>query len=95
MPFTLCARCAGDNTYGQLGVQPAGEMVTVAKPIQNAVRWASVSTSGHHSVAIGSDGKVYAWGLNSDGQLGRGDTESSFSADPEEVRPRCFCCVLT
>jgi len=35
--------------------------------------WTSVSAGGSHSVAISSNGLLYAWGLNSSGQLGLND----------------------
>ena len=33
-----------------------------------------VSAGSGHSLAIGSDGRVYAWGRNLDGQLGNGSS---------------------
>ena len=35
-----------------------------------------VSAGGSHSLALGSDGNVYAWGLNDHGQLGNGTSSS-------------------
>ncbi len=36
--------------------------------------WASVSAGSSHTVAIKTDGVLYAWGMNSSGQLGDGTT---------------------
>ena len=36
-----------------------------------------VSAGGSHSLALGSDGNVYAWGYNGDGQLGDGTSASN------------------
>jgi len=36
----------------------------------------------HFSLALGRTGKVYAWGWNSQGQLGLNDTEDRYSAVP-------------
>ena len=36
-----------------------------------------VSAGTYHSLALGSDGNVYAWGYNSEGQLGNDTTSSS------------------
>ena len=36
-----------------------------------------VACGGHHTVAVTSDGSVYAWGRNLYGQLGTGDTRNS------------------
>jgi alpha-tubulin suppressor-like RCC1 family protein len=81
---------AGDNRVGQLGVLPRGA-VFHPSPIKGAVRWASVALSAKHSIAIASDGKVYCWGLNDEGQLGRGTINQECS-DPEPVR--CFFCAV-
>jgi alpha-tubulin suppressor-like RCC1 family protein len=79
---------AGDNRVGQLGVLPRGA-VFHPSPIKGAVRWASVALSAKHSIAIASDGKVYCWGLNDEGQLGRGTINQECS-DPEPVwYPSC------
>lgn len=75
--------CPGDNRAGQLGVLPRGPVLNPT-PIKGAVRWASVALSANHSIAIAADGKVYCWGLNNQGQLGRGQV-SDDCADPEPV----------
>ncbi|MDR2571960.1 MAG: hypothetical protein LBD23_16910, partial [Oscillospiraceae bacterium] len=36
--------------------------------------WLSVSTGAYHTVAIRADGSLWAWGLNTQGQLGDGTT---------------------
>ncbi|MDT7511814.1 RCC1 domain-containing protein, partial [Bifidobacterium sp. H6bp9] len=43
-----------------------------------------VSAGGLHSLAVGSDGNAYAWGNNSDGQLGNG-TSASYRNTPVKV----------
>ncbi|WP_445341963.1 RCC1 domain-containing protein [Bifidobacterium sp. ESL0827] len=46
-----------------------------------------VSAGGSHSLAISRDGKAYAWGTNTDGRLGTGDTNDAaiptLVADPD------------
>jgi alpha-tubulin suppressor-like RCC1 family protein len=37
--------------------------------------WKSVAAGDYHSLGIRADGSLWAWGKNSDGQLGRGDTK--------------------
>jgi len=46
---------------------PAGKT-----PVAGTVSWAFVATGNTHTVAIKSDGTLWAWGSNSDGQLGDG-----------------------
>ena len=69
-------RAWGDNTFGQLGdgtadaslapVQVAGSAGTVLTGIT------AIACGANHTVALGSDGTVLAWGENGEGQLGDG-----------------------
>jgi len=43
-----------------------------ADPAYAVAKWRTVSAGGTHSLAIRSDGTLWAWGDNSDGQLGNG-----------------------
>ena len=67
----------GSNGAGQLG---DGTGTGSRVPVQ--VTGASglltqVSAGGNHSLAVGSDGKTYAWGDNAFGQLGNGTVANS------------------
>ncbi len=64
----------GWNGHGQLGLgdesnrlSPTSILTTKISNVKN------VSASWAHSLAVKTDGTVYAWGNNSDGQLGIGD----------------------
>ena len=57
------------------GPTDGGSQVTLPKPEAN-LEFVQVSAGGHHSLAIATDGKTYAWGLNSSGQLGNGASGS-------------------
>lgn len=65
----------GDNTWGQLG---DGSIADRANPTQigTSNNWASVSAAGSdygsYTVAIKTDGTLWAWGDNTYGQLGDG-----------------------
>ena len=64
----------GDNTSGQLG---DGTRATRTTPVRVAVFQATpvaVAAGGAHSLALGGDGVVWAWGLNDAGQVGDGGT---------------------
>ncbi|MSU85229.1 MAG: hypothetical protein EXS21_09005, partial [Pedosphaera sp.] len=68
----------GGNVVGQVG---NGTLSDVSQPvaisssvISKADVLKAVSAGGGHSVALGSNGAVYAWGANGNGQLGDGTT---------------------
>jgi len=83
----------GFNSVGQLGLRPS---VFLADPISienweltparvGAVSdWVAVSAA-HHSLAVRSDGSLWAWGENTDGRLGLGDTQDKFT--PNRLAP--------
>ncbi|MFC6154632.1 RCC1 domain-containing protein [Nocardioides yefusunii] len=66
----------GDNTYGQLGDSTTTSrqtpVATRRGSIPGGVAVTAIAAGRNHSLALGSDGKVYAWGLNSSVQLGDG-----------------------
>ena len=82
----------GSNWYGQLGDgthRDKSTPVVVRKPADAPVdfTYVQVSTGGQHSLAVGSDGYAYAWGYNSNGQLGNNTSgTSSNSSVPVRVR---------
>ncbi|MCX8687974.1 InlB B-repeat-containing protein [Bifidobacterium sp. B4142] len=54
------------------GPETGGTEVTLTPPAQRGIRFSQISSGEYHSVAIGSDGNLYAWGDNQYGQLGDG-----------------------
>lgn len=72
----------GNNTYGQLGL---GDAVNRSVPTRVGANsnWKKVACGAYHTVAITADGAItatggtlWAWGNNTYGQLGLGDTVS-------------------
>jgi alpha-tubulin suppressor-like RCC1 family protein len=69
--------CWGDNGNGQLG---DGTTTGNPVPVQvsgHATDWAAVSDGLGHTCAVKTDGTVWCWGWNIDGQLGDGTTTDS------------------
>ena len=63
----------GANEYGQLGVND-GTTTDKTAPVKIGVaaNWTRISVGNGHVLALKSDGTLWAWGLNSLGQLGIG-----------------------
>ncbi len=64
----------GDNIYGQLGNGTIGTNLASITPAQvvdlNNVTITSVSAGWRHSLALDTNGMVWAWGYNRQGELG-------------------------
>ena len=77
----------GDNRAGELGNGTTSESSATPAPVPlpAGVRIRSVRGGCSFSLAVSTDGQVWAWGSNSTGQLGNG-TVGGFSASPGLVK---------
>jgi alpha-tubulin suppressor-like RCC1 family protein len=70
----------GYNNYGQLG---QGDVINRSSPVQvgSLTNWYKVSAAcgGSTSFAIKTDGTLWVWGYNNQGQLGQNDTTNRSS----------------
>uniref|UniRef100_A0A0D9XSV3 RCC1-like domain-containing protein n=1 Tax=Leersia perrieri TaxID=77586 RepID=A0A0D9XSV3_9ORYZ len=77
---------AGLNDFGQLGI---GSSVThTLEPVEVLgfdEKVVEVSAGNHHSCAVTADGKLFAWGRNSSGQLGLGKSAGKVVPTPRKV----------
>ncbi|GAB2857631.1 hypothetical protein GCM10027277_27560 [Pseudoduganella ginsengisoli] len=66
----------GDNSSGQLGVATTNTAVTATAPTQvgTATTWSKIAAGLAHSLAVRTDGTLWGWGANSNGQVGNGST---------------------
>ncbi|MCB9064973.1 MAG: HYR domain-containing protein [Chitinophagales bacterium] len=71
----------GSNSNGQLGDGSTTNSTTPKKITANMNNniWVSVETAFEHSIGLQSDGSLWAWGNNSQGQLGDGTTQTRTS----------------
>lgn len=71
----------GSNFYGQLGlgdIDPRQSPTPLPSP-PGGERYVDVAVGTGHTLALASDGTLWAWGLNVSGQLGAGSTTYSTS----------------
>src|ERR1051325_4711630 len=69
----------GGNYYGQLGDGynfQQSHPVPVIFPV-GVTSWVRISAGFNFSIALGNNGVLYAWGANSEGQLGNGTTANA------------------
>uniref|UniRef100_A0A8C6LFI6 RCC1 and BTB domain containing protein 2 n=8 Tax=Nothobranchius TaxID=28779 RepID=A0A8C6LFI6_NOTFU len=66
----------GHNGYSQLGNGTTNHGLTPALVSTNLLnkRVTEVACGSHHTIALTSDGEVFAWGYNNSGQVGSGST---------------------
>ncbi len=63
----------GDNSSGQVGDSTSGNQRSAATQENlHATNWTAVAAGDGHTVAVRSDGTLWAWGRNNAGQLGDG-----------------------
>ena len=69
----------GSNDNGQLGLGDNGSGTHRTSPTQIGMDtdWASVTAGGSHTIAVKTNGTLWAWGNNSNGQLGLGNSGSA------------------
>lgn len=78
----------GENNLGELGVgtrfASSNLPLAVALPA-GVTSFTEISGGADHSLGLGDDGKLYAWGNNGWGQLGNGTPAYNFSTVPTPV----------
>lgn len=64
----------GENVYGQLGQGNISFGINSPMQIGMDKKWISIVAGWSHNLALKSDGTLWAWGYNVNGQLGDGTT---------------------
>lgn len=68
------ARCWGSNSFGKLGVGPAGDQTTPVPVSGLSSGVAAIAAGTNHTCALTESGAVLCWGANGFGELGDGTT---------------------
>ena len=64
----------GSNALGQTGINDLTSRSTPVTTFAGGTNWKQVSGGANHTAAIKTDGTLWAWGRNLEGQLGLNDT---------------------
>ena len=75
----------GSNTYGQIGNSILNERRIPQQEDTNTSDWKNISAGANHTSAIKQNGSLWSWGLNSSGELGTGNNNSSRTAVRENT----------
>ncbi len=80
----------GDNSYGQLGFgHTAIQNIPLSVNVEGVSAWKTASAGYSHTMAITTDGKLYAWGDNDYGQLGLGNSGDTQNT-PQQVGDKTY-----
>lgn len=83
----------GGNLYGQVGNAGFVDVTAPTKIGNGTATWTAVSAGAFHSSAIRADGTLFAWGLNTNGQVG--NNGSLNQTTPVQVTPAANWAVVS
>jgi len=69
----------GTNNYGQLGTNESSTRSSPVSVVGGFTDWVRLTTGTYHSLALRSNGTLWAWGFNAAGELGDGTTTNRSS----------------
>ncbi|KAL1458179.1 hypothetical protein WDU94_008348 [Cyamophila willieti] len=79
----------GQGDVGQLGLGPDIMEKGTFTPVPNLDNVVEIAVGGMHTVCLTEDGKVYTWGCNDEGALGReAEGDSEFEPQPVDLPKR-------
>jgi len=69
----------GSNAQGKLGIGSTANACIPTREFCSATDWVKVSSGIEHTAAVKSNGSIWTWGRNNNGELGIGTTANSCS----------------
>jgi len=69
----------GENSVGTLGLNNTTSGIYSPTQVGALTNWSEVHMGGYHCVATKTDGTLWTWGYNNQGQLGQGNTTNRSS----------------
>ena len=70
----------GDGNNGKLGIGVLGNRSIPTSPAGGGTNWSQVSAGYQHMGAVKTDGTLWMWGSNNNGQVGNGVDGTSYSS---------------
>ena len=83
------------NTQGQLNGIIGSSTNATPILVYSTSKWVNVSAGDYHSKGIQTNGQLYTWGDNSQGQLGTGTTTDPYPTQPFSFPTSIFNPLLT
>lgn len=75
----------GDNTYGQVGDNTSGAYKSSPVQVGTLTNWSKIVAGGAFALAIKTDGTLWSWGNNGQGQLGLGVGDLTARSSPVQI----------
>jgi alpha-tubulin suppressor-like RCC1 family protein len=80
------AYCWGFNAFGEVGDGTGETRFAPTRVVQpEGVTFASIGAGFRHTCALSTEGRVYCWGFNDDGELGNGSRTRRLTPTPVRV----------
>ncbi|HEY4395025.1 MAG TPA: hypothetical protein VGP64_13230 [Polyangia bacterium] len=77
--------CWGSNAFGQQGAPPETTPVAAPRQVGTDTDWSQISIDDFAACGVKTDGSLWCWGRNAEGQLGVGDNDDRYT--PTAVAP--------
>lgn len=75
----------GYGSYGRLGNGATSNRSSPVSVVGGFTDWKQIAVGGNHSLGLRTDGSIWAWGYNGQGQLGNNANTPSANASPISV----------